>query len=82
MKRFFLISLCGVAGLLFSCGGGGVGVYHRHYGPSPWGAAGGYYRDTVIVVPPEREPEFEATPLPSGPEDSFPDMGMPDVDFD
>jgi hypothetical protein len=34
----------------------------------------------VVVVDPHIEPEYEATPLPSGPAD-MPDMGMPDMDF-
>ena len=84
MKRFLsILALSQVLGLLISCGGGGsVSMYHRSHGPSPWWGAGGYYRDRVIVPPPDLEPEFEATPVPSGPDDGFPGMGRPDIDFD
>lgn len=79
--------LFGLFCLLISCaGGGGSGrVYHHHHGRGPWSGSRAYDRDRVIVVPPEKEPELEATPLPSGPEHrpdvDTPDMGMPDIDL-
>ena len=85
MKRIFTaLLLPGLTMMLLACAGGGtsvsVGVY-RHHHVGPWWGIGGYYRERIIVVPPETvEPEFEATPLPSGP-DEMPDMGMPDVDL-
>lgn len=80
------IILIGITVILTACAGGGVGVgvYHHHNYDRWWGARD-YYRDRIIVVPPETiEPEYEATPLPSGsehiPDIDMPDMGMPDID--
>ena len=66
-----------------SCGGraGGGVVYRHHHGHGPWWGSRGYYRDRVIVVPEDKEPIVEATPLPSRPED-MPDMGAPDMGGD
>ena len=66
-----------------SCGGGGRisgVVYRHHHGYGPWWGSRDYYRDRIIVVP-DKEPDVEATPLPSGPEmmPDTPDMGMPDM---
>ena len=75
-KSIIIILFIGFVSLLISCanGGGSGRVYHHHhsYGPR-WG-------DRVVVLPPgnEVEPAYEATPLPSGPDD-MPDMGMPDI---
>ena len=84
MKKMTAIVLLVSMALLFtSCGGRGrvsSGVYHHHHGYGPWWGSRDYYRDRVIVVPDEKEPIEEATPLPSEPED-MPDMGMPDMDF-
>ena len=82
MRRFInALLLLGLVSLLISCASGGTsgGVYHHHHGYGPWWGSRHYYHDRVIVVPPEEGPEFEATPLPSGPE-HMPDMGMPDID--
>ena len=85
MKKTTAIVLVVSLALLFtSCGGRdrtGVGIYHHHHGYGPWWGSRDYYRDRIIVVPDDREPEVEATPLPSGPED-MPDMGAPDMDGD
>ena len=72
--------LIGLTILFTACTGGGGGVYNHHHGRSPWWGSRSYYRDTVIVVP-DKEPEVEATPLPSGPE-HMPDMGAPDFGGD
>ncbi len=78
--RIFIIAmlLLSLVSLFISCasGGGSGRVYRHHHGYGPrWG-------DRVVVLPPgnEVEPAYEATPLPSGPED-MPDMGMPDIDM-
>lgn len=83
--RILLVSLLA---FMISCTGASVGVYHRPHGYNPWWGGRTYYRDRVIVVPPEEieppgeiEPPLVAVPLPSGPE-PMPDMGMPDMDFD
>lgn len=84
MKKIIsAVLLLGLAILFTACTGvsGGVGVYSHHYGHGPWWGGRDYYRDTVVVVPPEEiDPPVEAVPLPSGPED-MPDMGMPDGDI-
>ena len=78
-KYIHAMLFLGLFGLLISCAGGAGRVYHHHHGHGPWWGSRTYDRDRVIVVPPEKEPEVEATPLPSGPE-HMPDMGMPDID--
>ena len=78
-----IVLLIGLTLLFISCGGGsrtGVCIYHHHHGYGPWWGGRDYYRDRIIVVP-DREPDVEATPLPSGPED-MPDMGAPDFGGD
>jgi hypothetical protein len=84
MKKVIIALLFfGFVSLVSSCGGGGGyggGVYRYHHGYNHWYGSRGYYRDRVVVVDPDIEPEYEATPLPSGPAD-MPDMGMPDMDF-
>lgn len=83
-KMTSMALLIGLAVALTACSGGGAGVYHHHHGNGPWYGSRGYYRDRVIVVPDDREPIVEATPLPSGPEEmpDTPGMGMPDVGGD
>ena len=54
-------------------------VYYRSVrGPSPWWGHRPYYRDRVVVVPPDGGGDLEAVQLPEDP----PDMGMPDVDME
>lgn len=83
------IILIGLSLLITACAGGNgrgsVGVYHHHH-IGPWWGGRSYYRDRVIVVPPEREnidPDFgvEAPPpsLEAMPHMDMPDMGMPDT---
>ncbi len=97
MKVYFSIGLLiGLLMLLASCtgvrGGASVGVYHHHHF-GPWWGARDYYRDRVIVLPPEREIEGEVdpdfgVPAPSAPEPELmpepdidiPDMGMPEFE--
>jgi hypothetical protein len=81
MRKFIIAMLLfGLVSLLISCanGGGSGRVYHHHHGYGPWWGSRDYYRDRVIVVPPDVDHAVEATPLPSGPEE-MPDMGMPDM---
>jgi hypothetical protein len=85
--KFFAV--CALIAILSGCAGGygtvSYGVHYGHhgyYGPRPWGG----YRDTVIVVPPDRGDDLVAAPLPEPPPDipdipDIPDMGMPDMDF-
>ena len=87
-KMTVVVLLMGMALLFTSCGGRGRvsgGVYHHYHGYGPWWGSRDYYHDRVIVVP-NREPDVEATPLPSEPEQmpmpDTPDMGMPDVGGD
>ncbi len=87
MKRWqYRILLVSLLAFMISCTGASVGVYHRPHGYNPWWGGRTYYRDRVIVVPPEEiEPPLVAIPQPSGPElgpEPMPDMGMPDMDFD
>ncbi len=95
MKKYIhIILFMGLLSLLISCAGGrggvSVGVYHHHHGFGPWWGSRPYYRDRVIVVPPDIgegptpelpiEPPPIAEQLPEPPMD-FPDMGMPDIDL-
>lgn len=87
-KIIWVLLMIGCLSFLGSCsgGGGGAGVYRYHHGYGPWWGSRDYYRDRVIIVPPEAiEPPLEATPLPAGPEHmpdvDIPDMGMPDIDL-
>lgn len=78
MKRIISsVLILGCFALLTACAGGGSGggVYRHYYGHSPFYRHYDYYRDGGVIVVPD-VPEFEATPLPSGPE-MMPDMGMP-----
>jgi len=82
MKKITIMALfMGLAIMITACTGGG-GVYRHHHGNGPWWGSRGYYRDRIIVVP-DKEPDVEATPLPSEPEQMpMPDMGAPDFGGD
>ena len=93
MKKSILL-LVGLVFLLLvsacanSNGRSSVGVY-GHVGFGPWWGHSTYYRDRVIVVPPDPgegpTPELPIEPpvaeqLPIEPPVDFPDMGMSEVD--
>lgn len=81
-----LILLGMMCGWLGACGGKGRGhthVYHGYSQHGPWWGHRSYYRDRVVVVPPDSLDidRPEAVQLPEPPPD-IPDMGMPDIDVD
>ena len=82
MKKYIhIILFMGLLSLLISCAGGGggvsVGVYRHHHGFGPWWGSRTYYRDRIIVVPPEVEkgptPELPIEPpVDKGPTPELP----------
>lgn len=77
-----LVLMAAIGCLMVSCAGSGSqGVYRSYHGHGPWFGHRDYYRDRVVIVPPESAGGPVAEQLPEMPPD-MPDMGMPDMDVD